>query len=115
MKLRYETQIPFSPMIPILGTLLKEIDGRVDKIECYKKLSIWYWASVFSNAYSGAVDSHLTSDFKDMRDWFTDDARIPRTVERARRELGALSLKKSTSLRKRNVQGYLVIICTQWL
>src|SRR6266508_2695197 len=26
-----------------------------------------------------------------MRDWFTDDARIPRTVERARRELGALS------------------------
>jgi uncharacterized protein with ParB-like and HNH nuclease domain len=63
-----ETQIPFSPMIPLIGTLLKEIDSRTNKIDCYRKLSIWYWSSVFSNAYSGAVDSQLTSDFKEMRD-----------------------------------------------
>ena len=88
-----EGQLPFSPMIPILATLIKEIDLRQNKIECQKRLKIWYWSSVFSNAYSGAVDSQLTSDFKDMREWFSNTERIPRTVERARREITTLNFR----------------------
>ena len=52
-----ENQVPFTSIIPIVASLIKEIDMRENKVDCNKKLSIWYWSSVFSNAYSGAVDS----------------------------------------------------------
>ncbi len=85
--------LPFAPMIPILAALLKEIENNENKVKCDKKMSVWYWSSVFSNAYSSAVDSQLTADFKEMRDWFLDDAKKPNTVERMRREFVTLDLK----------------------
>ena len=88
-----ESQLPFSPTLPILAALTKELGTRSNKISCNTKVSIWYWSSVFSNAYSGAVDSQLTSDFREMRTWFSDDSKIPRTVERARREIISLNLR----------------------
>jgi uncharacterized protein with ParB-like and HNH nuclease domain len=59
-----EEQLPFSPTLPILAALIKEVGTRGNKIACNTMLGVWYWSSVFSNAYSGAVDSQLTSDFK---------------------------------------------------
>lgn len=82
-------ELPFAPTIPILAALLKEISNRDNKIECNEKLKIWYWASVFSNAYAGAVDTQLTIDFREMREWFDDDKRTPRTVEIARGKVGS--------------------------
>ena len=87
-----ENKLPFSPTIPILAALLKEIDLRENKLSCYKKLNIWYWSSIFSNAYSGAVDSQLTLDYKEMRDWFSN-GKIPKTVENARKIIDMLNLK----------------------
>jgi hypothetical protein len=75
-----ENELPFSSMIPILAALIKEIELRKNRVDCYKKLSIWYWSSVFTNAYSGAVDSQLSANFKEMREWFSNTAKVPRTV-----------------------------------
>ena len=44
----------------------------------------WYWTSVFSLAYSSAVDSRKTSDYKEMVEWFSNDGLIPRFVSKFR-------------------------------
>jgi predicted Mrr-cat superfamily restriction endonuclease len=88
-----ETELPFAPTIPVLAALIREIDKRQNKIDCLKKLKIWYWSSVFSNAYSGAVDTQMSADFKEMKDWFQNDANLPRTVNIFRKEFAALELR----------------------
>jgi len=88
-----ETELPFAPTIPILASLLHDIESRTNKLECYKKINTWYWSSVFSNAYSGAVDSQLTLDFREMRSWFSDDHKIPKTIETARNIVYTINLK----------------------
>lgn len=90
---RDKGSLPYAPTIPILASLLKEIEGRDNKVECYNKLDNWYWASVFGESFSSAVDSQLTTDFREMKKWF-DGGEIPRIVEKVRREY-----KTTTNLR----------------
>jgi hypothetical protein len=108
-----EYQLPFSPTLPILAALIKEIGTRHNKIDCNTKLGIWYWSSVFSNAYSGAVDSQLTSDFREMRIWFSEDGKIPRTIERARREMVSLNLREVRTKGSALYKGVLSILALE--
>jgi hypothetical protein len=91
--IRDKGSLPYAPTIPILASLLKEIDDKTNKVECNSKLDIWYWSSIFGESFSAAVDSQLTTDFREMRKWFISDD-IPRIVERVRREY-----KTTTNLR----------------
>ena len=108
-----ETELPFAPMVPILATLIREIETRQNKVECYKKLRIWYWSSVFSNAYSGAVDSQLTADIKEMRDWFSYSERTPKTVDRLRKEFDALDLRQVQSKGSAMYRGVLSLLALE--
>lgn len=108
-----EYQIPFTPTLPILAALLKEVGTRSNKIACNTKLGIWYWSSVFSNAYSSTVDSQLTSDFREVRTWFSDDNKIPRTVERARREMISLNLRDVRTKGSALFKGVLSILALE--
>lgn len=89
--------IPFEPMIPVLASLLKEI--KTSKIlknktkKCFDKLTNWYWASVFSNAYSSSADSQKTSDHKEMITWLEDDKAIPKGIAKFRFNFQNLDLK----------------------
>ncbi|MGE4118127.1 MAG: DUF262 domain-containing protein [Candidatus Nitrosocosmicus sp.] len=77
------TELPFEPIIPVLTSLLKEIDEKYRDLtkKCFEKLENWYWTSVFSLAYSSAVDSQKTSDFKEMIEWFSNDDSIPKGIK----------------------------------
>ena len=59
-----ENYVPFMPTLSLLAALLKEIEDRENKHDCNKKIKQWYWSVIFNEAYSSAVDSQLTSDFK---------------------------------------------------
>lgn len=78
--------LPYLPTIPILTALLKVISSKTNVISCSKKLNMWYWASIFSERYSSAVDTKLTSDYKEVIDWFDDDDKTPKFIQRFRRE-----------------------------
>ncbi len=108
-----ERSLPFEPLIPILAALLKEIDSNEDKLKCYDKLKTWYWSSVFSNAYSGAVDTQLAADFKDMRDWFRQDSKTPKTVEDAHRDFISLDLRNVKSKSSAIFHGVLCLLALQ--
>ena len=44
----------------------KQLDAR-------RKLRHWYWASVFTNRYSGSVESTTARDYLDLKTWFESD------------------------------------------
>ena len=72
--------IPYDPMISVMAALLKEIEDRKDRANCLKKISMWYWASVFSNAYEGSIDSRMAQDFREVKRWFSA-GEFPETVK----------------------------------
>lgn len=107
---RDKSTLPYAPTIPILASLLKEIEGRSNKVECNNKLDIWYWSSIFGESYSGAVDSQLTTDFREMKKWFEGNE-IPRIVERIRREYKATTnLRDIQSTSNATFRGILSLI-----
>lgn len=87
--------LPYLPTIPILASLLKEIDGMENKVECLSKLDKWYWSSIFSEHYSSGVDGKLSADFREMQDWFKDKIKAVKVVENLYRKFGtALNLRE---------------------
>lgn len=109
-----EKEIPFEPMIPVLAALLKEIDSKGNKAEYYKKLRTWYWSAIFTLSYSQAADTQMTTDFKEMKEWFEDDSKLPRTVIQMRREFSLLANKlretqSKTSARYRGVMSLIAL------
>lgn len=105
-----KTEIPFTPMIPILAALIREIEEKKERADCYRKVNQWYWASVFSNAYSSAVESQLASDFKEMKKWFEADDAVPRTLEKARREIATIRLDEVQTKGNAMYKGVLSLI-----
>ena len=89
--------VPFEVMIPVLASLLREIETnfRDYQKKSFDKLENWYWTSVFSIAYSSAVDSKKTSDFKEMMDWLSHDDIIPKSIKKFRSEYNLLLDLKS--------------------
>jgi len=108
-----EKEVPFMPTLPILAALLKEIDLNEKKADCYKKLKRWYWASVFFDAYSHTVDSRLTSDFKEMKLWFSDDSQIPKAMIDAKKMFTYIDLKGSQYQRGALYRGVMSLLAIE--
>jgi hypothetical protein len=108
-----EKELPFAPIIPVLTALLKTIDEKDKKAECYKKLNKWYWSSIFTNAYSSAADSQMTQDFKEMRKWFEDDKAIPKTIIQMSREIPNLYFRDIQSKSNAKYRGIMSLIALE--
>jgi hypothetical protein len=110
-----ENSLPFAPTIPILAALLKVIENRDDKPSCYRKIKHWYWSAVFINAYSGSVDSQLTSDFKELKLWFDDDNKIPKVVKEIRQniEYNLLSFTDISSWSNAQFRGIMSLVAME--
>jgi hypothetical protein len=66
------------------------------QLDAKRKIGHWYWASVFTNRYSGSVESTTARDFLDVKSWFTDDAAEPGLIEEFRSRFRTLDLRKET-------------------
>ena len=73
--------IPYTSMIPLIASLLKEIEDRPNRISCLNKIRLWYWTNVLGDRYSGSTDSTIASDLKTMKKWFGGDG-TPNQFER---------------------------------
>jgi uncharacterized protein with ParB-like and HNH nuclease domain len=106
-------ELPFETMIPVLTSLLKEIHDNFkdSQKKCYERLENWYWLSVFSLAYSSAVDSRKTSDFKEMVEWFRNgDESIPKSMKKFRLEYPSTDLKNAGQTSSAIYRGVLYLI-----
>jgi hypothetical protein len=105
-----EAHVPFMSVIPILAALKKDVDSRNNKHGCNDKIKQWYWSVVFSEAYSSGVDSQLTLDFKELKEWFSDDSKIPKSVEEARILIKTFNLKKVNTFSSAIFRGVLSLL-----
>ena len=73
--------IPYTIMVPLIASLLKEIDDKPNRTSCINKIRFWYWNNILGDRYSGSTDSTVESDFKIMKNWFDGHVTDPFDVE----------------------------------
>lgn len=90
---------PYPTMLPIMTVLnIEKKKGEcVKKMDAEKKIKKWYWSSIFTQNYSSAVESQMTSDFLEMRKWFRDDKAIPKAIKQFAEDVNALNLEYESS------------------
>lgn len=66
------------------------------QLEAHRKLRHWYWASVFTNRYSGSVESTSARDYLDLKAWFEDDAAEPALIAEFKARFRSLELRRET-------------------
>src|ERR1043165_5500443 len=64
------------------------------QLDAQRKVRHWYWASVFTNRYSGSVESTSSRDFLDVRAWFEDDDADPGLLNEFETRFRTLDLRR---------------------
>jgi hypothetical protein len=64
------------------------------QLDAQRKVRHWYWASVFTNRYSGSVESTSSRDFLDLKAWFDDDTAEPALLAEFETRFRSLDLRK---------------------
>lgn len=88
--------LPYVSILPAFAAL--QVQARTlppnRQLDAQRKIRHWYWASVFTNRYSGSVESTSARDFLDVKAWFEDGAADPALLAEFRTHFRALELRK---------------------
>lgn len=90
--------LPYVSILPAFAALqeaVRNLDPGL-QLEAQRKVRHWYWASVFTNRYSGSVESTAARDFLDVKSWFEDDAAQPALIREFEDRFRRLDLKAET-------------------
>ena len=90
--------LPYAAILPAFAALQVEA-GRLpaeQRLDAQRKIRLWYWASVFTNRYSGAVESTAAQDYREIKTWYVDDNAEPRSISEFQRDIGNLDLRRET-------------------
>ena len=90
--------LPYAAILPAFAALQVEA-GRLpaeQRLDAQRKIRLWYWASVFTNRYSGAVESTAAQDYREIKTWYVDDCAEPELIPEFQREIGSLDLRRQT-------------------
>ncbi|MDF1547325.1 MAG: DUF262 domain-containing protein [Bacteroidales bacterium] len=74
--------VPYPSIIPVFASIKTFVESSdfKNKLDIQSKIRKWYWASIFTNRYSSAVESTSAKDFQDLKEWFTDDDAEPEII-----------------------------------
>lgn len=74
--------VPYPSIIPALAAIKAFVESSdfKNKLDVQSKIRKWYWASIFTNHYSSAVESTSAKDFQDLKEWFIDDDAEPEII-----------------------------------
>ena len=90
--------LPYAAILPAFSALQVEA-GRLpaeQRLDAQRKIRLWYWASVFTNRYSGAVESTAAQDYREIKTWYVDDSAEPGLISEFQRDIGNLDLRRET-------------------
>lgn len=90
--------LPYVSILPVFASLQKECSALPPnkRLDAQRKIRHWYWASVFTNRYSGAVESTSARDFLDIKAWFEDDSSEPTSIQEFHTRFRGLDLRRET-------------------
>jgi hypothetical protein len=88
--------LPYVSILPVFSALraYAKTLPAARQLDARRKLRHWYWASVFNNRYSGAVESTSARDFLDLKTWFDDDMAEPALIAEFAQRFRSLDLRK---------------------
>ena len=90
--------LPYFSILPVFAALCASMSElpAAKQLKAGLKLRLWYWASVFTNRYSGAVESTSARDFLDVKNWFMNDDRRPALIHDFGLRFRNLELRRET-------------------
>jgi hypothetical protein len=90
--------LPYVSILPVFASLqayVKKLPPN-KQLDAQRKVRYWYWASVFTNRYSGSVESTSARDFLDVKDWLANDGAEPALILEFKTRFRNLDFKKET-------------------
>jgi hypothetical protein len=88
--------LPYVTILPVFAAA--QVQARAlppsQQLDAQRKIRHWYWASVFTNRYSGSVESTMARDFLDLKAWFDDDTTEPTVLGEFTSRFRSLDLRK---------------------
>lgn len=90
--------VPYVSILPAIAALYHAA-GRLpanQQLAARRKIYRWYWASVFTNRYSGSVESTSARDFQDVKEWFSNGDAEPGMIDEFKDSLRHLELRSET-------------------
>jgi hypothetical protein len=90
--------LPYVSILPIFAALQAHVKTLPAhrQLDAQRKIRHWYWASVFTNRYSGSVESTASRDFLDVKSWLDDDGAEPALILEFKSRFKNLELRKET-------------------
>ncbi|MEZ5246313.1 MAG: DUF262 domain-containing protein [Acidimicrobiales bacterium] len=88
--------LPYVSILPAFASLqaaAKDLPAN-RQLDAQRKVRHWYWASVFTNRYSGSVESTAARDYQEVQRWFQDDAAEPSVIAEFRGRFRSLDLRR---------------------
>jgi hypothetical protein len=88
--------LPYVSILPAFAALQSHVRSLAanQQLDAQRKVRHWYWASVFNNRYSGAVESTTARDFLDLKAWIEDDKLEPGLIREFETRFRNLDLRK---------------------
>jgi hypothetical protein len=91
----YMPYVSILPVFTALQAACNELPPN-ERMNAQRKIRHWYWASVFTNRYSGSVESTSARDFIDVKAWMSDDNARPSLLKEFQDRARNLDLYKET-------------------
>lgn len=90
--------LPYVSILPAFAALQVAAQSlpAARQLDAQRKIRHWYWASIFTNRYSGSVESTTSRDFLDVRAWFEDDTAAPAMLGEFHSRFRELELRRET-------------------
>jgi len=88
--------MPYVSILPAFASMQAHINTLPpeQKLDAQHKVRAWYWASVFTNRYSGAVESTSARDFSDYKTWLTNEDARPALLAEFEARFQGLDLRR---------------------
>lgn len=106
-------EIPYASMIPVLTALLRVIHDLPNKVDCYTKLTQWFWSAIFTYAYNSAADSQMTKDFKEVKEYFQHSESLPEVISQMYELIPTLSITNIYSASNARYRGIMALIALE--
>lgn len=90
---QYFPYVSILPAFAAIQSACKKLPPN-QKLEAQRKIKHWYWASVFTNRYSGAVESTTARDYLDVVAWMKGDDAPPSLISEFKDRFRSLDLSK---------------------
>jgi hypothetical protein len=87
--------LPYVSILPVFAAALAEVEAQpvANRFAAEGRFRLWYWASIFTNRYSGSTETTAARDIQDLRAWFSDADAEPAVVAQFRSGASTLDLR----------------------